>query len=79
MDAAHSDSLDARARAGGVTFESVYRGYLTQVSRWAARLGSPWVDPEDITHDLFLKLMNACLKPGQIGGVRNDHGTIRFS
>ncbi len=56
MDAAHSDSLDARARAGGVTFESVYRGYLTQVSRWAARLGSPWVDPEDITHDLFLKL-----------------------
>lgn len=55
MTVAQTDSLE-RPLVKATTFEHVYRAYVTRVSRWAARLGSPWIDPEDLTHDLFVKL-----------------------
>lgn len=35
-------------------FDAVYREYARTVGRWAARLGSPTVDVEDIVQDVFV-------------------------
>jgi RNA polymerase sigma-70 factor (ECF subfamily) len=37
-------------------FENVYRTHGMAVARWAARLGGPKVDPEDIVQEVFLKV-----------------------
>ncbi|MEN9581856.1 MAG: hypothetical protein RJA70_4865, partial [Pseudomonadota bacterium] len=39
---------------GELTLASVYRDHVRHVSRWAARLGGPGLDRDDITHDVFL-------------------------
>jgi RNA polymerase sigma factor (sigma-70 family) len=52
---AHADQV------APVTFEVVYRAHALTVARWAARLGRPWLDPEDVTHDVFLKVQRSRL------------------
>jgi RNA polymerase sigma-70 factor (ECF subfamily) len=39
---------------GELDFEAVYRAHAQTVARWAARLGGPAVDVEDITQEVFL-------------------------
>jgi RNA polymerase sigma-70 factor, ECF subfamily len=48
-------------RVASVTFDEVYRAHALTVARWAARLGAPWLDPEDVTHDVFLKVQRSRL------------------
>jgi RNA polymerase sigma-70 factor (ECF subfamily) len=47
------------ARVTARTFDEVYRAHALTVARWAARLGKPWLDPEDVTHDVFLKVQRS--------------------
>ena len=42
-----------RAR-GELDFDAVYQAHAQTVARWAARLGGPGVDVEDITQEVFL-------------------------
>ncbi len=35
-------------------FDAVYKAHAQKVARWAARLGGPGVDVEDVTQDVFL-------------------------
>ena len=35
-------------------FDAVYQAHAQTVARWAARLGGPGVDVEDITQEVFL-------------------------
>jgi RNA polymerase sigma-70 factor, ECF subfamily len=54
--AAHS-AADAREPAGEPatpTFEAVYAEHAATVARWAARLGGPSADVEDITQEVFV-------------------------
>lgn len=44
---------------GRPTFDEIYREHSLTVARWAARLGKPWLDPEDVTHDVFLKVQRS--------------------
>jgi len=39
---------------GGLDFDAVYQAHAQTVARWAARLGGPYVDVEDITQEVFL-------------------------
>jgi RNA polymerase sigma-70 factor, ECF subfamily len=39
---------------GPFDLEEVYRAHAAEVARWAARLGGPGVDPEDIVHEVFM-------------------------
>ncbi|MDX2015013.1 MAG: sigma-70 family RNA polymerase sigma factor [Myxococcaceae bacterium] len=48
-------------RVTALTFDEVYRAHALTVARWAARLGRPWLDPEDVTHDVFLKVQRSRL------------------
>jgi RNA polymerase sigma factor (sigma-70 family) len=41
---------------GNPTFDALYRAHALTVARWAARLGKPWLEPEDVTHEVFLKV-----------------------
>lgn len=49
-----------KAEAGGnrapgtLDFDAVYQAHAQTVARWAARLGGPGVDAEDITQEVFL-------------------------
>jgi RNA polymerase sigma-70 factor (ECF subfamily) len=52
-DPAPSVEGDA-APSGALTLAGVYRVHAPQVARWAAHLGGPWVDVEDIVQDVFL-------------------------
>lgn len=36
------------------TLADVYARHITAVIGWAARLGGPWVDAEDVAHDVFV-------------------------
>jgi RNA polymerase sigma-70 factor (ECF subfamily) len=45
---------DAEGKATSLTFDAVYQTYANTVARWAARLGGPGVEVEDITQDVFL-------------------------
>ena len=51
-------SPDPRARRdrepGTPDFDAVYQAHAPTVARWAARLGGPGVDVEDITQEVFL-------------------------
>ena len=40
--------------AAPLTFASVYAGHAETVARWAARLGGPHADVEDITQEVFV-------------------------
>jgi RNA polymerase sigma-70 factor (ECF subfamily) len=47
----------AEASAGGVvgpTFDDVYRAHAAEVARWAAHLGRPWIDVEDVVQEVFI-------------------------
>lgn len=43
-----------RSGEAELRLEDVYAAHAQTVLDWAARLGGPWVDPEDITHDVFV-------------------------
>jgi RNA polymerase sigma-70 factor (ECF subfamily) len=49
-EADESDAAPASAR----DLETVYKQYAPQVAAWAARLGGPGADVEDILHEVFL-------------------------
>ncbi len=57
------DQVDA---VGRPTFDEIYRAHALTVARWAARLGSPWLDPEDVTHDVFLKVQRSMATIGEV-------------
>src|SRR5262245_37472326 len=42
------------AEAGPPTFAAVYAAHAPTVARWAARLGGPSADVEDITQEVFV-------------------------
>jgi len=44
----------AASRSGTPTFEAVYAEHAATVARWAARLGGPSADVEDITQEVFV-------------------------
>lgn len=48
-------SLSA-VEAPDFSFDAVYRAHARTVLQWVARLGGPHLDPEDVTHDVFLKV-----------------------
>jgi RNA polymerase sigma-70 factor, ECF subfamily len=37
-----------------VDTDSLYRAHASTVARWAARLGGPWIDPNDVVQEVFL-------------------------
>jgi RNA polymerase sigma-70 factor (ECF subfamily) len=37
-----------------IQLEAIYRAHRGSVARWAARLGGPGIDPEDVVHEVFL-------------------------
>jgi RNA polymerase sigma-70 factor (ECF subfamily) len=47
-------SGNAVGEAAPLTFAGVYREHAATVARWAARLGGPAADVEDITQEVFL-------------------------
>jgi RNA polymerase sigma-70 factor, ECF subfamily len=47
------DISDATALAT-VDFDAVYRAHVDRVARWAARLGGPAVDVDDVVQDVFI-------------------------
>jgi RNA polymerase sigma-70 factor, ECF subfamily len=50
--AAHAD--EPAGSAAPPTFEAVYAEHAATVARWAARLGGPTADVEDITQEVFV-------------------------
>jgi RNA polymerase sigma-70 factor (ECF subfamily) len=48
-----STALEVEARAE-IDFKELYRAHARTVSRWAARLGGPGIEPEDVVHEVFL-------------------------
>lgn len=60
------DQVDA---VGRPTFDEIYRAHALTVARWAARLGSPWLDPEDVTHDVFLKVQRSMATIGEVSDL----------
>jgi RNA polymerase sigma-70 factor (ECF subfamily) len=65
-----ADRLPEEPGAGALDLEEIYRQYARRVGGWAARLGGPGLDPEDVTHEVFLKVRD--LLPGFEG---TDHLT----
>jgi RNA polymerase sigma-70 factor (ECF subfamily) len=51
------DSLSVPGPASGETIEEIYDRYAPQVERWVRRLAGPWLDAEDLLHDIFLIVM----------------------
>jgi len=43
-----------RGGQGRLDFDAVYQAHAQTVARWAARLGGPYVDVEDIAQEVFL-------------------------
>jgi RNA polymerase sigma-70 factor (ECF subfamily) len=39
---------------GPFDLEEVYRAHAAEVARWAARLGGPGIDSEDVVHEVFM-------------------------
>src|SRR5688572_3644668 len=72
------DSLPARARsslpvapdadAAAPDVASLYRMYASKVGRWAARLGGPSVEVEDVVQEVFL------VAKRRLGSFRTDRG-----
>lgn len=59
--------IDDRAPlAEGASVARVYRAHAADVARWAARLGGPRVDVEDVVQDVFAVVSR------KIGGFRGD-------
>jgi RNA polymerase sigma-70 factor (ECF subfamily) len=54
------------AAALPVDFDAVYRAHVDRVARWAARLGGPAVDVEDVVQDVFMVVHR------QLPGFRGD-------
>lgn len=48
------DARDLEAEQGPLTFDAVYQSHAETVARWAARLGGPGADVEDLTQEVFL-------------------------
>jgi RNA polymerase sigma-70 factor (ECF subfamily) len=61
-----SAEYQAVAIAEKPTLESVYREHAQAVARWAARLGGPLVDAEDVVHEVFLVVHD------QLAGFRGE-------
>lgn len=59
----------AVSSVGRPTFDELYRRHALTVARWAARLGKPRLDPEDVTHDVFLKVQRSLGSMGEVGDV----------
>jgi RNA polymerase sigma-70 factor (ECF subfamily) len=51
-------------------FAEVYQRYVQVVARWAARLGGPDIDVEDVVQDVFLSVQ---------GGLSRFRGESRFA
>jgi len=49
-----TQQLVSTTRVGAFDLATVYRAHATDVLRWAARLAGPFLDPEDLMHDVFL-------------------------
>jgi RNA polymerase sigma-70 factor, ECF subfamily len=47
-------------------FDSVYRAHVDRVARWAARLGGPTADVDDVVQDVFMIVHR------QLSGFRGD-------
>lgn len=47
-------------------FDTVYRAHVDRVARWAARLGGPAVDVDDVVQDVFMVVHR------QLGGFRGE-------
>lgn len=57
----------AVAAAGArVALEDLYRAHAPLVARWAARIGGPSIDVEDVVHDVFL------IAGKKLAGFRGD-------
>lgn len=52
--------------------ESIYRSHGKAVGRWAARLGGPGLDPEDIVQEVFL------IAQRKLPGFRGDASPARW-
>jgi RNA polymerase sigma-70 factor (ECF subfamily) len=40
--------------APALTLDGVYRAHAAQVARWAAHMGGPGIDVEDVVHEVFM-------------------------
>ncbi len=40
--------------AGEAAFERVYRDHVSDVARWAARLGGPYIEVDDVVQEVFV-------------------------
>ena len=57
MSVAHHDPerpADAGVPLVALTLEGLYRAHAPLVARWAAHLGGPSVDVEDVVHEIFI-------------------------
>jgi RNA polymerase sigma-70 factor, ECF subfamily len=63
-----NDDLRALKRGEPDAIEALYRQHAKTVLNWVIRLGGPWLDPQDVCHDVFevaLKRLSSL----------HDHGT----
>jgi len=56
MSASRADSRQARPGPVGYDMREVYREHAPQVSRWAARLGGPGTDVDDVVQEVFVRV-----------------------
>ncbi|HEX2657205.1 MAG TPA: sigma-70 family RNA polymerase sigma factor [Polyangia bacterium] len=61
MRGPHQRSLSSPPARGPLTFAEVYEAHAATVARWAARLGGPAADVEDVTQEVFV-VVNRRLK-----------------
>jgi RNA polymerase sigma-70 factor (ECF subfamily) len=56
---ANKQPLEAEDEGQPLDLTEVYRQYVQTVARWAARLGGPGMDVEDVVQDVFLSVQRA--------------------
>jgi RNA polymerase sigma-70 factor (ECF subfamily) len=54
VSASVSEAAGAAAEGTGLSWESVFRAHAADVERWAARLGGPRVDTDDVVQEVFV-------------------------
>jgi RNA polymerase sigma-70 factor, ECF subfamily len=49
-----ADDVVADAAFAPLGLDAVYRAHARDVARWAAHLGGPWIDVEDVVQEVFM-------------------------
>ena len=51
-----AESVETPTTPALLTWEGLYAAHAARVAGWAVRLGGPWIDGEDLVHEVFLQV-----------------------